>query len=787
MPRPALPLLMVSLLLPASLASAVEVPATFQYDSGKAVQSIAINGKPLPVGTILANGFVAAHRLRLTALHVATWGQPGPIELHVWRDDGGNQPGAPEGQFTTSDAADRMVPHKLKAGPSGTWRDGDLSAKPIELEPLERFWVGAKVLQVGTDVAIDGIDKQKTEFTGMVQTPEAVTQCADGCGIPGNLLLRAEGTYLDPLATTWFTDITAAAGINQFGRVAIADYDRDGDEDVLISGGYLWQNDGKAHFSYVSDALGLSGLAGGGGVWGDFDNDGRLDIFVFGGKEHLVRQLEDGHFAEVNVGEFTEDPTRDFPTEAASWVDIDNDGRLDLYTANYEVIPHDANGKEILDANGNSILGVCDWHFLWKQGADGHFHDVAKDYGFHTKKECGRSVTAGDWDQDGDQDIYVGNYRLNPNYFWENGLPTAHVTDIGKSNGTRGVGKINDFGHTIGATWVDADDDGDFDLFVANLAHPRFIAFSDRSMFYQNLGAEGGWGFTEHREMTGISYLETHSNPNFADFDNDGDQDLSLTAVYAGRKGQIWRNDGRNDATWLSFSDATYPTGWKVDNGWGSAWGDLDGDGDLDQVVNVVFRNNYSDVSGDRGHWLKVKLRGTQKVNAAAIGAFVTVDLGDGRTRSRMVHGGHGVGCQDALTLHFGLGQATQVLALTVHWPGLAAETFGPFAADQVVTLTEGAPPEGKSALAVDNADAGVDGAATAGDAVDASAVDAGAVADGVGGDGPGESAGAVSGTKPQAAGCATARASASAGTALVFLGIVLAAVRSRRRKRQVF
>lgn len=695
-------------------AAALEVPAQFQYDTGPGVQSITIAGKPMPAGTLLANGYRAVHRLRLTKLAVAGWGTPGPIEVHVWRDDGGNQPGAPEGQFTKSEAADRMAPRKVKTLANGAWIDIDLSDNPIEMAPLELFWVGVKIVQPGTDIAIDGIDKTKTEFTGMVQTPEEVTQCADGCGIPGNLLIRAEGVYIDPIAQTWFTDITALSGINSSGRVAIADYDDDGDDDVLIGGAQLWQNDGKAHFTDVTAKVGLSGLGGAGGVWGDYDNDGRLDIFVFGGREHLIRQNADHTFAEANVGEFIEDPTRDYPTEAASWVDIDNDGRLDVYTANYEVLAK--------DANGNDILGICDWHFLWKQDATGHFHDAAASYGMHTKKECGRSVTAGDWDQDGDQDIYVGNYRLNPNYFWQNDYAEPHMTDIGKANGTRGDGKVNDFGHTIGATWVDADDDGDFDLFVANLAHPRFIAFSDRSKFYQNLGADSAWTFSEHREMTGIGYLETHSNPDFGDFDNDGDLDLSLTAVYVGRKGQIWRNEGRSDTTWLTFSDATYETGWLVDNGWGSAWADLDGDGDLDQVLNKVFRNDYSDVTGDRGHWLKVKLRGSDHVNGAAIGAWVTIDLGDGKTRSRLVHGGHGVGCQDSLTLHFGLGAHDAVNSVTVHWPGLPTETFGPFAADQTLQITEAKGAVGK---AFDAPDAGGDGAGSADAVGDATGLDA--------------------------------------------------------------
>ena len=668
-------------------ALAVEVPAQWTFPAGATKGPLQLSGKPAPDGTLMAMGFRMDHAALIDKVEITFGGSVGTVELHIWRDNGGNQPGAPGGLFTDADGADRVAPRKVQANPDGNWQTIDLGSDAVAVAPLDLVWIGIRVVKSGPGVAMAELPTGLTLGHGIVQTPG--DPCSDGCGIPGELLIRASGRYVDPLPDTrWFADVTASAGVTYGGRVAWGDFDQDGDEDLLMGGNQLWRNDGKGKFTSVTKAAGLDAFANSGGLFGDFDNDGWLDIFTFGGRERLLRNNGNGTFTEVTTADFQESPTRDFPTEAAAWVDIDLDGYLDVYTANYETVQK--------DAQGNDILGICDQHLLWRNNGNGTFTEQSEALGLHpNEKHCGRSVAPVDWDQDGDLDIYVGNYRLDPNFFFRNDFPPTHFTNIAHQNGTVGIENQNSYGHTIGATWADADNDGDFDLFVANLAHPRFISFSNRSMFYQNLGAAGSWGFTEHREQTGIGYLETHSNPNFGDLDNDGDLDLTLTAVYEGRRGQLWRNDGRasDPSMWLAFSDATYPAGWIVDNGWGSAFADMDNDGDLDQMVNKLFRNDFP----TPGHWLKVRLEGSGKVNRAAIGAWVTVQTPDGTVRSRLVSGGQGLGCQDSLILHFGLGDATQVQSMTVHWPGAPAQTFGPFAADQQVQVTLGQGAQGQA------------------------------------------------------------------------------------------
>ena len=747
-------------------AQAADQAVDFTYDDGTPVGGLQFASGPPAVGSILAVEVLPEHAFTLGAVQIAFWGDPGKVEVHVWQDNGGRQPGSPEGKVPDA-SADLVKPRTVTVGKKGEWIEVDFTDEQLSVGALQPFWIGVRIVETGPNVAVDAKDPDRPEkdahsFIDLPGKDKDGMEQYGGLISPYNFLIRIAGTYSGDLkAKRWFTEVTEAAGIATGGRMAFGDYDGDGDDDLLFGGATLYRNDGKGHFEDVSVGAALTGLGGGGGVWGDYDGDGKLDIFVFGGKERLLRNKGDGTFVEISPGMFTESADRDFPTEGALWTDVDNDGRLDIYCANYEHV--------IKDKNGNDVLGVCDDDFLWHNNGDGTFTEVGTQFGLRKSgKQCGRGPTALDWDQDGDTDIYVNNYRFTPNFFWRNDFPVQKFIDIAKKNGTRGSGKQGAYGHGTGAQWVDADDDGDFDLFAANLAHPRFIAFSDRSRFFRNDGADAAWGFTELREQTGIAYSETQSAPSFADLDNDGDMDLVIGAYYGDRMGRLWRNDGLSkvDGAWLNFSDATYEAGWQTLGCASLAWADIDGDGDLDNVANnQLFRNDYSVATGTTAHWLKVKLHGVTKVNTAAIGAWVTVETGDGRVMSRVVSGGQGLATQDSLTLHFGLGAATQVQKVTVHWPGLPAEEFGPFSTDRLVEITEA---KGVTARKPSSsADAGSDVSGS-----DAGSTDGGAI-DGKGSDVPSSTGGA-------SGGCTASPKSGSPWFAclIVFAGVCIVARR---------
>jgi hypothetical protein len=293
-------------------------------------------------------------------------------------------------------------------------------------------------------------------------------------------------------------------------------------------------------------------------------------------------------------------------------------------------------------------------------------------------------VVWADYDDDGDYDIYVSNYRLDPNLLWRNdgdGTFTNAAQDARvEGYGVEQAGSVR-FGHSIGSDFGDYDNDGDMDLYVSNLAHPRFIMFSDKSMLMKN---RGDGTFIDRFFGSGIAYCETSSDASWADFDNDGDLDLYYTAVYEDTWSRLFRNVG-NDR----FEDATGDTGTSVDNGWGTGWCDYDHDGDVDLAVGSGSGFTLLENQGNGNNWFQVELEATW-ANAKAIGARVRIDAGGDR-QVRDVKGGRGTTSQDMFATHFGLGNYRGDVDVSVRWPGERNWTnHGSFSVDQRIRLVQG-------------------------------------------------------------------------------------------------
>ncbi len=450
------------------------------------------------------------------------------------------------------------------------------------------------------------------------------------------------------------------------GRFAWGDYDNDGDEDLLIGGRRLYRNDTgsfiylntgagmKKHyisspdgrFVDVTDSAGLDAPGCHGGIWGDYDNDGNLDLFCFSSSsdssktERLFRNIGKGTFEDVTDAS---GDVRDYnSTEAAIWGDFNSDGRLDLYVAGYER-PYDS-ASDMGSGWPDRLLIQDEYGTFYEQTeATG----IIPPYGKHL---CGRSPVACDFDRDGDLDLYVGNYRLQQNQFWINDGSGWFFNRAAwyKVDGEQVDGW---WGHSIGCQWGDFDNDGDFDLVVGNLAHPRYIGFSNRTMLYRNDGYDEG--FTDVRRQWGIKYDECHSEPLWGDLDNDGDLDLFITSVYPDRRSYLYRNDGDH------FTDVTFLSGARIFNGWGCALADYDNDGDLDLVTRnsgrvELFRNETRG-----GNWLELTVKSLHLTNQSCIGGVVEVVDSEGRRQIRNIEGGKGVGSQSSLVVHFGLGDAS--------------------------------------------------------------------------------------------------------------------------------
>ena len=287
-----------------------------------------------------------------------------------------------------------------------------------------------------------------------------------------------------------FEDVAEAAGLDamQGYHGAWGDFDQHGAVD-LHEYKHIWRNTG-GRFEFVT-------ALGGGGVWGDYDNDGYLDIFCARDRK-LYRNVGGTSFAD----ESHRLPA--FPIGrpwSAVWGDFDNDGFLDVYMTGFEATDMSAYYRDMRLRN----RGDGSFEMVWAEGT-----------------QPGRGVTAADFDEDGDLDIYVSNYRLEPNILWRNDGRGSFT------NAAATHGALGGHGHTIGSAWGDPDADGHIDLFVGNFAHPG----QPEPRFLRNRGPAGNWHFEDRSAGAGLAFVESFASPALADFDNDGDLDLFLTAAH---------------------------------------------------------------------------------------------------------------------------------------------------------------------------------------------------------------------------------------------------------------
>ena len=493
--------------------------------------------------------------------------------------------------------------------------------------------------------------------------------------LPGRMDFARERSCYRDIA---FDDITESCGLSGIhgGRVAWGDYDGDGWEDLLVNGCRLFRNEGDGTFLEVTPEVGLEGN-GSGGVWGDYDNDGHLDIFMISGSsDALWRNGGPDPSGTVRFDNVTSEAggvSNFISTEGAGWADADGDGFLDLYLANYEVW------------KGTSSKPERDQFFM--SDGDGAFTECLESAGMLPRfgeKKAGRGVNWGDFDDDGDQDCFVSNYRLQENFLWEND-GTGHFRNTACFRGVAGMEKDGWWGHTIGSEWGDYDNDGDLDLVTANLAHPRYIEFSNTTRLYENTGPPDHL-FVDRREAAGIVFEETHSDPSWGDVDGDGYLDLYLTSVYQGRRSFLYLNNGDG-----SFRDVTHLAGVRHLNGWGCAFCDYDRDGDLDLAV----AGGGLQLLGNRGndnHWLEVKVVGSRS-NRSGIGTRITLkrkrEDGADQVQIREVQGGKGTTNQHSMTQFFGLSDDPSPVELTVRFPSGIVRELHDVEPDQLLVVRE--------------------------------------------------------------------------------------------------
>ncbi len=491
------------------------------------------------------------------------------------------------------------------------------------------------------------------------------------------------------------------------------DYDGDGWLDVFLVNGttlegfpkgkeprsHLYRNRGDGTFEdRTPPAIREQTGWGQGACVGDYDSDGRDDLFVtYYGQNRLYRNLGEGRFEDATTRAGLASPRTRWGTGCA-FLDYDKDGRLDLFAANYidldlETAPVPESGlcryKGIKVACGPPGLPGGK-NVLYRNLGDGRFEDVSSRAGILVAGTYGLGVSTFDFDDDGWTDLYVAN-DSNPSALYlnrRNGTFEDVAVIAGCAFSQDGKPQAG-----MGVAIGDYDRNGTLDLFKTNFS-------GDTSTLYSN----SGQGYCDDRTFAGGFGINTRWlgwGTGFVDLENDGWLDLFLVnghvypeveqlateAGYAQRK-VVYRNlrNGR-------FEDVTDRLGPPVTTpkaGRGAAFGDYDNDGDVDVVVtNVHERADLFrlDTKGTH-HWLLLKLVGTRS-HRNAIGARVRAVRG-ATVQVEEVRGGGSYISQNDLRVHFGLGDAARVDRIEVRWPSGLVESWADVPADRILELVEG-------------------------------------------------------------------------------------------------
>jgi len=534
-----------------------------------------------------------------------------------------------------------------------------------------------------------------------------------------------------------FPDITRSAGIvfthtnGAYGEklipeaigsgLAFLDYDNDGDQDLLLVNSSwfpgqqqdaapiqaLYRNDGGGTFTDVTRQTGLALTCYCMGVAvGDYDNDGWTDLYLTAvGSNHLFRNVQ-GSFSEVTGESQTGGAATDWST-AAAFVDIDNDGDLDLFVGNYVEWSREIDLEIDFQLTGIGRAIGAPNHFygtqnrLYRNDGNGVFSDVTESAGIIVRDSTtgvavGKALAVApvDYDRDGLIDLFVANdttrnflyHNLGQGRFEEIGVLEGIAYDRnGKSTGAMG----------IDSAWYRNDDDlaigiGNF----ANEMSSLYVTSGGKPPFADEAVLEG-FGPASRLALTfGLFFFDYDLDGRLDLFQANGHLETEINVVqpsqtYA-QPAQLFWNCG--DACRNRFQQVADPG--DLDEpmvGRGAAYADIDNDGDLDIAVSqngrtaVLFRNDQQ--LGH--HWLRVHLEG-QQANRSAIGAVLELQAG-GITQRRVVMPTRSYLSQVELPVTFGLGDSDRIDALRVTWPGGQVQPVSVENIDTTITVTQAA------------------------------------------------------------------------------------------------
>ncbi|MEJ2007717.1 MAG: CRTAC1 family protein [Acidobacteriota bacterium] len=498
------------------------------------------------------------------------------------------------------------------------------------------------------------------------------------------------------------------------GGVAVFDYNKDGRPDIFFTNAAniatlkkdsakfsnkLFRNEGNGVFTDVTEKAGLTGFGYDAGVAvGDYDNDGYPDLFVAGvHRNTLYHNNGDGTFTDVTakagLGRWTDPEFGPLWAITGVWVDVNNDGLLDLFVVNYLQWNYK---NEPACKFGPDTYGYCTPKVykglpnqLFLNKGDGTFEDVSAEWGIRAQVGKGMGAGMADYDLDGRPDLFVTNDTYYNFLFHNKGGSFEEVAlEEGVALPENGV-----FISGMGLDFRDINNDGYPDIVFVALNNQTFPVF-------RNMKGQSFEDVTYTSGMLDLSLSMGGYGPGLYDFDNDGWKDLFVTrghiqlqrvGLEVNQYNTVFRNLG-SSGKWRALTKEAGLTASPPARHRGCAFGDFDGDGRVDVVATALGSpaEIWMNRSEGTGHWLDVALEGTRS-NRDGIGAVVKLVTKAGTQYNHMTTS-VGYASSSHGPVHFGLGADDSAQLIEIRWPSGTIQRLRDVKGNRVLHVKESSP-----------------------------------------------------------------------------------------------